>query len=135
MADLPVADALRRLVAEGLTRHEAVHAVGGLVARHLFPALDPNQGAPDLDQYYAEVSALTAEAWLRSADDDAPSDGLFTEEDRVPRDAVDDVVARGPHDRETGARARADIHLPKVGRNEPCPCGSGRKYKKCCLGA
>ncbi len=24
--------------------------------------------------------------------------------------------------------------LPKVGRNEPCPCGSGRKFKKCCLG-
>jgi uncharacterized protein len=23
----------------------------------------------------------------------------------------------------------------KVGRNEPCPCGSGRKYKKCCGGA
>jgi len=22
----------------------------------------------------------------------------------------------------------------KVGRNEPCPCGSGKKYKKCCLG-
>jgi hypothetical protein len=22
---------------------------------------------------------------------------------------------------------------PKVGKNEPCPCGSGRKYKKCCL--
>jgi uncharacterized protein YecA (UPF0149 family) len=21
----------------------------------------------------------------------------------------------------------------KVGRNKPCPCGSGRKYKKCCL--
>ena len=21
-----------------------------------------------------------------------------------------------------------------VGRNEPCPCGSGKKYKKCCLG-
>jgi uncharacterized protein YecA (UPF0149 family) len=21
----------------------------------------------------------------------------------------------------------------KVGRNDPCPCGSGRKYKKCCL--
>jgi uncharacterized protein len=21
---------------------------------------------------------------------------------------------------------------PKVGRNEPCPCGSGRKFKKCC---
>jgi len=22
----------------------------------------------------------------------------------------------------------------KVGRNEPCPCGSGRKFKQCCLG-
>jgi hypothetical protein len=22
---------------------------------------------------------------------------------------------------------------PSVGRNEPCPCGSGRKYKQCCL--
>jgi preprotein translocase subunit SecA len=21
---------------------------------------------------------------------------------------------------------------PKVGRNDPCPCGSGRKYKHCC---
>jgi SEC-C motif-containing protein len=21
---------------------------------------------------------------------------------------------------------------PKVGRNDPCPCGSGKKYKKCC---
>lgn len=23
---------------------------------------------------------------------------------------------------------------PKVGRNDPCPCGSGKKYKKCCQG-
>ena len=22
--------------------------------------------------------------------------------------------------------------IPKVGRNDPCPCGSGKKYKKCC---
>ena len=22
--------------------------------------------------------------------------------------------------------------VPKVGRNDPCPCGSGKKYKKCC---
>lgn len=24
---------------------------------------------------------------------------------------------------------------PKVGRNDPCPCGSGKKHKKCCLDA
>jgi hypothetical protein len=23
-------------------------------------------------------------------------------------------------------------HRPKIGRNDPCPCGSGRKHKKCC---
>jgi preprotein translocase subunit SecA len=22
---------------------------------------------------------------------------------------------------------------PKVGRNDPCPCGSGKKFKKCCM--
>ncbi|MFV9631495.1 MAG: SEC-C metal-binding domain-containing protein [Methanosarcinales archaeon] len=21
----------------------------------------------------------------------------------------------------------------KIGRNDPCPCGSGKKYKKCCM--
>ena len=24
------------------------------------------------------------------------------------------------------------IAEPKIGRNDPCPCGSGKKYKKCC---
>src|ERR1700733_6046571 len=23
--------------------------------------------------------------------------------------------------------------MAKIGRNDPCPCGSGKKYKKCCL--
>ncbi len=31
------------------------------------------------------------------------------------------------HGRETVRRTE-----PKVGRNDPCPCGSGKKYKKCC---
>ncbi len=33
------------------------------------------------------------------------------------------------------AAARPDPYeraAPKVGRNEPCPCGSGKKYKRCC---
>lgn len=24
--------------------------------------------------------------------------------------------------------------MTKIGRNDPCPCGSGKKYKNCCLG-
>mgnify|MGYP002018700702 CR=1 FL=1 len=27
---------------------------------------------------------------------------------------------------------REPVRSVKVGRNEPCPCGSGKKYKKCC---
>ena len=27
----------------------------------------------------------------------------------------------------------AQSHQPKVGRNDPCPCGSNKKYKKCCM--
>ncbi len=31
-----------------------------------------------------------------------------------------------------GQRAPALREAPKVGRNDPCPCGSGKKFKKCC---
>ena len=27
------------------------------------------------------------------------------------------------------------IHREKIGRNDPCPCGSGKKYKNCCMNA
>ncbi|MGM9922968.1 MAG: SEC-C metal-binding domain-containing protein [Bacillus sp. (in: firmicutes)] len=30
------------------------------------------------------------------------------------------------------AQAGQSVQTKKVGRNEPCPCGSGKKYKKCC---
>ena len=30
------------------------------------------------------------------------------------------------------AKARPVRAGPKVGRNDPCPCGSGKKYKQCC---
>lgn len=42
------------------------------------------------------------------------------------------------HDVDGGAKIGSDIDRtvrndgPKVGRNDPCPCGSGKKYKNCC---
>lgn len=36
------------------------------------------------------------------------------------------------HQKSPDAPAQPDIAKPKTGRNEPCPCGSGKKYKKCC---
>lgn len=38
----------------------------------------------------------------------------------------------GPHCRHGVEPAREPVRSTKIGRNEPCPCGSGRKYKKCC---
>jgi yecA family protein len=38
---------------------------------------------------------------------------------------------RGRHDPFIARAARSPA-TNKVGRNEPCPCGSGRKYKRCC---
>jgi hypothetical protein len=46
---------------------------------------------------------------------------------------IDDVLESLPHRIADvgldGIPARA---APRTGRNEPCPCGSGKKYKRCC---
>lgn len=63
--------------------------------------------------------------------------GLRTQRD-TPRPHYNmlDVVAKDEHSFEEDDQSviqqviRAE---PKVGRNDPCPCGSGKKYKKCCL--
>ena len=33
-----------------------------------------------------------------------------------------------------GFTIKVNPQHPKTGRNEACPCGSGKKYKRCCLG-
>ena len=47
---------------------------------------------------------------------------------------VDDFYEHGPPDADR-PEGSEDILLGRVrpvGRNDPCPCGSGKKYKKCC---
>jgi Protein of unknown function (DUF1186)/SEC-C motif len=68
-----------------------------------------------------DVAAATAWWDRRSRDDDDNNDGLVYEDDDADADAGEYVAVAEPY--------RAP---PRVGRNEPCPCGSGRKYKKCC---
>ena len=34
---------------------------------------------------------------------------------------------------DTDNEGAAATSAPRVGRNDPCPCGSGKKYKKCCM--
>ncbi len=42
------------------------------------------------------------------------------------------VCERPETDEEMLALGLPRVRLPKVGRNEPCPCGSGQKFKRCC---
>ncbi len=72
--------------------------------------------APDPLGFYDLESIVERQArWSQDVDDD-----VFVDE------------ARG----ESGAHVAPGLPYarthPKVGRNDPCPCGSGRKYKKCC---
>ena len=57
--------------------------------------------------------------------------------------AAEPVAAGRPSAERSGAEAAMQAALnakakpirrdePKVGRNDACPCGSGKKYKKCC---
>ncbi len=42
------------------------------------------------------------------------------------------VTVRQTQTNETQPAVQVKRSTPKVGRNDPCPCGSGKKYKKCC---
>jgi preprotein translocase subunit SecA len=62
---------------------------------------------------HQEFSGMTGSLHMPQEESALPVPGAAISERRAP-------VAHGPADQ------------PKVGRNDPCPCGSGKKYKKCC---
>jgi len=88
--------------------------------------------------------------WGRSAEWDAlkrrypkPADPsaipFFAEHGEVPPDTFDPsgpigVITSEPSPRIVPVPAAPSVARSKIGRNDPCPCGSGKKYKKCCLG-
>ena len=64
--ELPVRRAIDRLMAEGLDRHEAIHAAGSVLAGQLNDVLkDPEAQASPQDAYNAAIERLTAESWRR----------------------------------------------------------------------
>ncbi|OQA28723.1 MAG: preprotein translocase subunit SecA [Chloroflexi bacterium ADurb.Bin344] len=69
------------------------------------------------------------------------SDGLKTDNRQPTTDNRSGVTTtiRGPKERsvhermmESAGKQHTIKSTKKVGRNDPCPCGSGKKYKKCC---
>ncbi|MFH1362381.1 MAG: SEC-C metal-binding domain-containing protein, partial [bacterium] len=55
----------------------------------------------------------------------------IVEPGEVPKSQVKSV-SYGPPQKSAAKPAPVKSKI-KVGRNDPCPCGSGKKYKKCCL--
>ena len=70
----------------------------------------------------------------RSSEDDFDED--YDDDDDDDFDEFDKEADRDLRDLRaidvTEARPETRPQTPKVGRNEPCPCGSGKKYKHCC---
>ena len=81
----------------------------------------------------AEVTQITTTVQVRAPEDVAavelhePSGMQF---EHTEYDEAQDFAAAEAAAIETGTAPAADAY-PKVGRNDPCPCGSGKKYKHC----
>jgi preprotein translocase subunit SecA len=67
-------------------------------------------------------NATATQAPLTEAPPPAPAQ-------RKESDVVSEAAAALEQSKEKAKPARTG---PKVGRNDPCPCGSGKKYKQCC---
>ncbi len=65
--ELPIAATLRRLLEEGLDRHDAIHAIASVLVNHLFDMVHGEDASRAQDIYFAEVAELTAAQWLHSA--------------------------------------------------------------------
>ena len=81
----------------------------------------------------AEVTQITTTVQVRAPEDVAavelhePSGMQF---EHTEYDEAQDFASAEAAAIETGTVPAADAY-PKVGRNDPCPCGSGKKYKHC----
>jgi hypothetical protein len=75
-------------------------------------------------------------SWWACFEEPSPSEleadeGDFPLDDSFPEEWSEDIPA--PETCWNEIHSKTYVRLsPKIGRNEPCPCGSGRKYKKCC---
>lgn len=74
----PVVRAMTRLTKEGLSRHDALHAIGSMVAEHLYEAAraedKDNFASTHQARYAAAVERLTAKGWLSECDEQMRDD-------------------------------------------------------------
>lgn len=98
-----------------------------LITQYLLSMLEPPsfEFAQQLTEKIAELYNHTRQWALKGH---TPSD-LFHEERKYLRPLPNQPFKASQSNAQSGPQARTKT---KVGRNDPCPCGSGKKYKKCC---
>ncbi|HET6251386.1 MAG TPA: SEC-C metal-binding domain-containing protein [Tepidisphaeraceae bacterium] len=79
------------------------------------------------DSSFESLAATYVENWMRTGMSYPPR--AQAQANDPPPDFASHPIAEA-RDLEVTAPIRNTA--PKVGRNDPCPCGSGKKYKKCC---
>ncbi|MGB5496178.1 MAG: UPF0149 family protein [Sedimenticolaceae bacterium] len=90
----------------------------------------------DMPELLAPIMAFQGEQVLQTHDlyDDEEVRVLQqTIPDRIRRIHLYWLSKRTPSESRVPPSPTTIVGTPKVGRNDPCPCGSGKKYKKCCL--
>ena len=61
----PVGNAIARLSRQGLSRHEAIHAVGAVLSRDIYDLMQNGQEAFDQTRYRRRLEKLTAKRWKK----------------------------------------------------------------------
>jgi len=68
--DEPIVRALTRLMKESLSRHDAVHAIGSVVAEEIYDLLKQEDTSDTVrTRYYAAIERLTAATWRTISED------------------------------------------------------------------
>ncbi len=101
------------------------------------PRSYPRPSAEERFRWFQERNApidaiVECSAWICFRDEDAESDLPDEEEDIDWEDGSDDTFAPPVHEPTPYTPPQPYVAPPRTGRNDPCPCGSGKKYKKCC---
>ena len=72
------------------------------------------------------------EAMTASIQEDVVKIMFNIQKNRVPVRRSEARVMNASHGDEGGNTPKTSKKSDSIGRNDPCPCGSGKKYKKCC---
>ena len=84
-----------------------------------------------LDSVRADVTRLLVTVQVRAQDVEESAPHAEVHNVRYHHAGYDEALAQEAEPTTTSG-ARRPLHaVPKVGRNDPCPCGSGKKYKYC----